>query len=110
MSIKDTAKRPTIQITLNPAQYKVFFEKRERYAELVRERFKDRDLLKISCETLASDNSGYLQTVQTNFCIQPQSLPVNDLKKELRELKDIINNYDELYRFFVNTKWSSYFE
>jgi LPS sulfotransferase NodH len=108
--IKDAAKRPTLQISLSPAQCKAFFEKRERYAELVRERFRDRDLFEISYETLASDISGYLQKAQTHIGIQPQPLPVNDLKKEVRELKDIIKNYEELSRYFSNTKWSSYFD
>lgn len=108
--IKDVAKRPTLKISLSPAQCKAFFEKRERYAELVRERFNDRNIYEISYETLATDISGYLQKAQTHIGIQPHALPVNDLKKEVRELKDIITNYDELHSHFVNTKWSSYFE
>lgn len=108
--IKDTAKRPTIQISLSPAQCKAFFEKREHYAQLLRERFKGRELLDISYEKFAADIPKYFEQVQNHIGIPPIQLPVNDVKKEVREMKDIISNYSQLKQEFKDTKWSKFFD
>jgi LPS sulfotransferase NodH len=108
--IKDAAKRPTIQISLSSGQCKTFFEKREHYANLLRERFKGRELLEISYETFASDIPKYFEQVQNHIGIPPIQLPVNDVKKEVREMKDIISNYSQLKEEFKDTEWSKFFD
>ncbi|WP_339722089.1 hypothetical protein [uncultured Paraglaciecola sp.] len=108
--IKDTAKRTTLQISLSTAQCKAFFEKREYYAQLLRERFKGRELLEISYETFAADIPKYFEQVQRHIGIPPLQLPVNDVKKEVREVNDIISNYSQLKQEFKDTKWSKFFD
>ena len=108
--IKDEKKRPTLTITLTPKQCEEFFEKRAAYAQMVRERFKGRDIFEITYETFAENIPKYFSAVQDYIGIESTPLPVNDVKKEIRTLDEIIVNYDELKDHFKNTRWESYFE
>ncbi|GAA0856965.1 hypothetical protein [Aliiglaciecola litoralis] len=107
--INDATKRPTLTITLSIPECEKFFEQRELYAQMVRDKFKDRELLEISYETFASDIPKHFNLVQEFIGINPIELPVNDLKKETRSLSQIIDNYEELKAHFSATRWQSYF-
>lgn len=107
--IKDASKRPTLTLKLSPKQCEKFFEKRERYGDLVREKFKHSNLLEINYETFSENIPYYLLKSQEHMGLNPVEFPVNDIKKEVRPLKEIITNYNHLEKYFTNTRWENFF-
>ena len=61
-------------------------------------------------EDFQRDIRGHLKSIQAFIGVDVLDLPVTQIKQETRPLNRIIENYDQLKRYFHGTQWEYLFD
>ena len=96
-------------ITLAPAYCQDKFERHDKMMTEIRQSLTGFDILHISYEELASDPPKILSKIQDFLGLTSQDLKITSIKQESRNMKEVIENYEELKTYFQNKQWRNFF-
>jgi LPS sulfotransferase NodH len=102
--------RSNITVTVEPVHAARVFAYRERTRQWAEQHLPMDRVLAISYEQLAEAPQAFFRQAQIHLGLDPQELQVITLQQELRQLADIITNYDELVRRWRDTPWAAFLE
>lgn len=109
-SITGQSDRTRSTVRLTPEDCLAEFEQRQRYHEQAMSHLQGNPVLAVDYEQATQDLPAYLQQVQDFLGVDRADLSVSMVKQEVRSLDQVIENYDELRRYFVPTQWAYLFE
>ncbi len=108
--IKDKSERSTTTININPKECLAEFQKKKYYNEEIKKCIKHHEVMEIIYEDLATEPYGYLKKFQKFIGVDICDLEISKVKQETRPLLEVIENYDELCRYFKQTEWEYLFD
>jgi LPS sulfotransferase NodH len=112
--VKRDDNTPAVEkLNLNPQKCLRYFEKCQKQSETIKEALKTKRSIELSYEELTSNKLQTITRITEFLGLRPKyNKRLKEATKVQRQgsLRDRISNYDELYEFFRNSKYSSYFE
>jgi LPS sulfotransferase NodH len=108
-SIRHESERSTTTLFIDPDRCMAEFVRRERYHEQARQATRRHEALDLSYEELSRDPAGGCARIQALIGVEVLDLPVTMIRQETRPLSEVIENFDELRRWFAATKWRHLF-
>ena len=99
-----------ITVPVDPVAAVRDFEYRLRTRLWARMNLPQERVLELQYEQIAEDPQAFLRLAQLHLGVEVRDLPVTILRQELRQLPDIIENYDELVRRWRDTPWACFLE
>lgn len=108
--ITDASQRPSVTVRLEREACEEEFERRDRYDALCRERIAGHPVMDLTYEEVSRDPVAAIRDIQEFLGVDQIDPQLDMVKKEVRPLSQVIDNFDELKREFAQTKWSSYFD
>lgn len=111
-NIIDKTQRSSTTITLDINEFLEYLETRENYQKQIELICNNRDHIHLSYDNLYNNPNSTFQII---FDFLEIDTPIDFkqsklIKKETRNLKDIIENYEEVYSRLCNTKWKFFFD
>lgn len=98
------------RLILTPDECREFFEKTQADTAHYDERFAEHPLLKLTYEELNDDGKATLRRVQSFLDLKPRSLSATTRQQNPEPLRELIENYDELYEAFKDTPEAAFFD
>lgn len=86
------------------------FKQREGILQRIEDKIQDLDVLKVTYESMLRDKEQTLSMIQDFLGLERQSLTTSLRKQQGRELKEVIENYDELKERFQGSEWEHFFQ
>lgn len=108
--IKDAKSRPQEQIYLDPEYCQMQFELFKKLEEKALKCIARHNILEITYEELSANPNHWIGTCQEFLGLTFTELEITSIKKEIRPLSQVINNYNTLKTHFESTQWSKYFD
>lgn len=108
--IKDAAERPNVCVELSYEDCLRTFNARRRDDINVAKRFRHHSFYKLTYEQLTTNFEEQIRHIQAFLGVASQPLEMSGIKKEIRPLREVIQNYDELKEGFSMTEWKTFFE
>ena len=109
-SIKDESERSETTIYIDPHKCMTEFKQRENYNKTAKESVEHHDVMDITYEELALHPSLYLKNIQKFIGVKIHDLEIATVRQEKRALSEVIENYEELRRYFLGTEWEYLFD
>ncbi|MCI5164918.1 MAG: hypothetical protein D3903_02220 [Candidatus Electrothrix sp. GM3_4] len=108
--IRDKTERSTTTVTIDPKKCLAEFQQRKVSHEETKQYIRHHEVFDIIYEDMATDPHTYLKNIQQFIGTDIRDLKVTKVKQEMRSLSDVIENYDELRKFFRQTEWDYLFD
>jgi LPS sulfotransferase NodH len=95
----------TRRVWLDPERCRSFFEAGEEQRRRSEDLFASQPRLELDYESLAARPSERIRDVLEFLGVEPRSLPPATPRQQQRPLHEVIENYEELRRYFEGTAW-----
>lgn len=107
--IGSVSERPTLTIAIDPGQCGEEFRRMDAVDEETLRRLRGHQVLDLTYEGVVRDHSGAFARLHGFLGVEPQPVEMFGVKKEVRPLSEVIENFAELKTRFAGARWSGFF-
>jgi len=101
---------PKVSMDISREECLSFFEQIDFYEQSYVEIFRNHGILTVEYKRLAEDSDLVMKEVFDFLDVPDFAVKANLKKQILHPMNEIVTNYYELKAYFLNTKWSHYFD